>query len=74
MNKAISAHSVGLIITQDENGHWSVWLKNRRVSGPLFNRPEIRKKVTKREARVIVRHNPNSDNPIDFIARRHNHV
>lgn len=47
MNKLVSGYLVGLTITQDENGHWPVWRKDERISGPLFNRPEVRKKSLK---------------------------
>jgi hypothetical protein len=67
MNKIVSPQSVGLTLSQDKNGHWSVWRKDKRISGPLFNRPEVRKKVTKGKIKTIIRHNPASDNPIDFI-------
>ena len=68
MNKQVSAGLVGLEVFQDEQGHWSVYREERRISGPLFNRPEIRKKVTKGEVLTVIRHNPGSDNPIDFLA------
>lgn len=67
MQKKISPDSVSLDLHQDRNGHWSVYKGKKRISGPLFNKPEIRRKVTKGYLRTIIRHNPISDNPIDFL-------
>lgn len=68
MNKEISPGLVGLEVFQNEKGHWSVCREGRRISGPLFNRPEIRKKASKGQVLTVIRHNPGSDNPIDFLA------
>lgn len=67
MNKEVSPRMVGLVVMQDKNGHWSVFRKDKRVSGPLFKKPEIRKKTSKGEVLTVVRHNPLSESPIDFI-------
>ena len=67
MQKQVSPNSVGLTITVDENGHWSVWRGTERVSGPLFNRPEIWKMVSKGEVKTTVKTNPTSDNPQYFL-------